>query len=60
MQVVDEDEEIVVLEQDEMVDEVLVKTERLVDLLVLMDFEVVVVVEEIQLLVVQDLLVDQE
>lgn len=53
-------EEIVVLEQDEMVDEVLVKMERLVDLLVLMVFEVVVVVEEIQLLVVQDLLVDQE
>lgn len=60
MQVVVVVEEIVVLEQDEMVDEVLVKMERLVDLLVLMVFEVVVVVEEIQLLVVQDLLVDQE
>lgn len=53
-------EEIVVLEQDEMVDEVLVKMERLVDLLVLMDSEVVEVVEEIQLLVVHDLLVDHE
>lgn len=53
-------DEIVVLEQDEMVVEVLVKTELLVDPLVLIDFEVVVVVEEIQLLVVPDLLVDQE
>ena len=60
MQVVDEDEEVVVLEHDEMGDEELVKTELLVDLLVLMDSEVVEVVEEIQLLVVPDLLVDQE
>lgn len=54
-------EVIVVLEQDEMVDEVLVKTEILVDQPERIDLdEVDEVDDQLVLLVVQDLLVDQE